>query len=245
MYHLVGDGRPGVVLVHGWMTSSRVWDAVIRELPADAAILAVDLRGSGGSERGEAAMTLERLTDDVATVIDQAGVGRFHLVGHSMGGQLAQLLAIRLADRVRSLALLNPVPLAGLPLPADVARWFREAGGQAEALGRILDAACRSLTSEDRARLLAVAVGIAPRTIAEVFAAWSAGLPAAPVGAITASTMVVATDDPFLPPALLVDAVAGRIPRATLAHLDGVGHYPQVEGPAATAALLADFWRRV
>ena len=119
-YHLVGHGPPSVVLVHGWMTSGRVWDRLLELHPVDGALV-VDLRGAGGSSRGAAALSLDRLVEDLRAVVDHAGLGRFHLVGHSMGGQLAQLLAARLPSRLRSLALLNPVPVAGLPLPPEVA----------------------------------------------------------------------------------------------------------------------------
>ncbi len=242
-YHLVGHGPPSVVLVHGWMTSGRVWDRLLELHPVDGALV-VDLRGAGGSSRGTAALSLDRLVEDLRAVVDHAGLGRFHLVGHSMGGQLAQLLAARLPSRLRSLALLNPVPVAGLPLPPEVAASFRAAGGKPEALGAILDAACRQLPPEGRALLLAEALAIAPEVIADGLDAWTAGSNDPLALTAPPPALVLATDDPFLPPALLAEAVAARIPGALLEHLPGPGHYPQVERPAPTAELLAALWGR-
>jgi non-heme chloroperoxidase len=245
-YHIVGEPPPRVLLVHGWMTSGRVWDQVLPALAAHGPLV-VDLRGAGASGACAAGITLDRLVDDLVAVVDHAGLARFHLVGHSMGGQLAQLLAARAPGRLRSLALLNPVPVAGLPLPAPVADSFRAAGGQRAVFDGILDAACRQLPAEARALLLDEALAIAPAVIAEVFDAWTAGSPApvSPPPSMTGvPTLVLATDDPFLPRALLADAVAARFPGAALEHLPGPGHYPQLEHPAATAALLAALWAR-
>jgi non-heme chloroperoxidase len=231
------------VLVHGWMTSGRVWDGILAALAPHNGLLVVDLRGAGASTPGSAGITLPCLVDDLAAVVDHAGLGRFHLVGHSMGGQLAQLLAARVPGRLRSLALLNPVPVGGLPLPAAVADGFRAAGGQRAAFDGILDAACRDLPAEARALLLDEAVAIPPAVIAQLFDAWSTGT-AGTLAIDGVPTLVLATDDPFLPPQLLAEAVVARIPGAAFEHLPGPGHYPQLERPAATAARLAALWAR-
>jgi non-heme chloroperoxidase len=237
---VVGEGAPAVVLVHGWMTSSAIWESLVG--PLEVGALLVDLRGAGASSRGQAPHALPLLVDDLRAVVDHAGLERFHLVGHSMGAQVAQLFAA--ADgRVRSLALVNAVPLAGLSLPAQVARSFRHAGGQRAAFDGIFTAACRELGAADRARLLEVALAIAPEVIAEWFDTWTGGL-ATSLDGISAPTLVLSTDDPFLPPALLAEAVAARIRGARLEHLSGPGHYPQVERPLETAARLRAFWER-
>jgi len=53
--------------------------------------------------------------------------------------------------------------------------------------------------------------------------------------------LALATDDPFLPPAFLQQAVVDKIARAKLAYLPGAGHYPAAERPAETAAILLAF----
>jgi pimeloyl-ACP methyl ester carboxylesterase len=154
------------------------------------------------------------------------------------------LLAARRPAGLRSLALLNPVPVGGLPLPPEIATAFRGAGGKQEAFDGILSAACLELSAADRALMLGEAMAIAPEVIAAVFDAWTAGKPDATIDAITVPTLVLATDDPFLPPAFLTSAVVERIPGATLHHLPGPGHYPQLERPAAVVEQLQAFWGR-
>jgi non-heme chloroperoxidase len=244
-YHTSGQGPPSVVMVHGWMTSSRVWDALLGELAgANVGILTVDLRGAGASARGAHGLSLAGFAEDVRAAADHARLERFHLVGHSMGGQIAQLVAAEAPGRVRSLALLNPVPLAGLSLPDGVARSFRGAGGRRADFDGIFTAACRELPPLERAALIDEALAIAPAIIAETFEAWSRGVAAAALPAIAARTMVLATDDPFLPAQLLADTVVARIPGADLLYMAGPGHYPQVERPSGTAARLTTFWGR-
>ena len=243
-YHTSGQAPPSVLMVHGWMTSSRVWDALLAELAeAPIGVVTFDLRGAGGSSRGLGPLSLARFAADARAVADHAGLGRFHLVGHSMGGQIAQLVAAEEPGRVRSLALLNPVPLGGLPLPEGVARSFRGAGGKRADFDAIFSAAYRELQPRDRALLIEETLDIAPEVIAETFDTWSQGLAgAAPT--IAARALVMATDDPFLPPQLLADAVMARLSQASLVHLAGPGHYPQVERPAATANRLMELWGR-
>lgn len=242
-YHPVGPGRPTVVLVHGWMVSGPVWHRLL-PLLGDRSALVVDLRGTGGSASGSTPVSLDLLVEDLRAVVEHAGLERFHLVGHSMGGQLCQLLAARHPKRVRSLALLNPVPLSGLPLPPDMAAAFRGAGGKREVFDGVLSAACKQLEEPDRALLLQQALATDASTIAQMFDAWNRGTATAPLAAIAAPTLVLATDDPFLPPELLNSAVVTPIPGARMEILYGAGHYPQLERPADTAQHLLRHWDR-
>lgn len=236
-----GSGEPAVLLVHGWMATHGVWGA-LRPLLGERRVVAPDLRGTGESSGGADGYTLDQLADDVVRVAEAAGLESFHLVGHSMGGQVAQRVAARVPARLRTLALVNPVPLGGLALPAELAAGFRAAGGRRDALGGILDAACRTLAPADRERLVDTAAGIDPSVIAAGLDAWTRGLPGdGPLG-IRCSTVVVATDDPFLPPVLLEEAVVRRITGARLERVPGPGHYPQLEAPAALARVLRELW---
>lgn len=235
-----GEGAP-VVLVHGWMVSSAVWDDFVPQVQGRR-VLRPDLRGSGKSPRGTATITLEVLAADVARAIEALGGEPVHLVGHSMGGQLAALVAAVAPERIRSLVLLNPVPLCGVALPDEVAVMFRTSGADRAAQGRILDMACKELSPASRARLLDDAGAIDAAHIAEVFTAWTTGGHVERYGDVKASTLVVSTDDPFLPPDFLRSDVLAKIPGARMVHLPGPGHYPQVERPHETAALLAAHW---
>jgi non-heme chloroperoxidase len=225
------------VLVHGWMVTSKVWDDFAPRLGARTFTPSTVPAASEISSATLATLAT-RVLEDAA----RAGFERFHLVGHSMGGQLAQIIAATAKDRVRSLALVNPVPLGGLPLPPDVGDAFRTSGGNRAAQGGILDQACRELSPVAKDALLADAGTVPAAWIARALDLFVAGGDTAVLGSIACPTLVVATSDPFLPPAFLEQAVVSKISGARLAVLEGPGHYPQIERPGELAALLRAFF---
>jgi pimeloyl-ACP methyl ester carboxylesterase len=171
-------------------------------------------------------------------------VPRLDLCGHSMGGQVAQIAAVRAPGLWRSLTLVNPVPANGLALPEPLARQFRAAGGLRGALAQIIDAACKSISPGDRVDLVADALGIAPPVIADGFDAFTRGVPELELTRVSAPTLVLGSDDPFLPARLLDAQVVGPIRGARRAHVEGAGHYPMLERPRETARELLAHWGR-
>ena len=241
-YRVIGEGPRTVVLVHGWMVSGAVWNAMVERMDLTGLRLVIpDGRGTGESGKPTGGYTLETLARDVLTVVDAAGAKRFTVVGHSMGGQLAQWVSALVPDRVEALMLMTPVPAAGLPLPPDAAGLFRTSAGNREKQQTILTLATKQLPPEGMEALLKDAAGVSAPAIENIFDAWTAGGFANKLSAITAPTLVMATDDAFLPPPFLRDAVVNPIRRARLAYLPGPGHYPQVERPVETAAMLSAF----
>ena len=112
---------PAVVLVQGLGLSSRFWFDQPERLLASGAprVVLVDNRGTGRSDKPRAPYRLPQMADDVARVIREAGAGPAVVVGISMGGMIAQHVAMRHPRDVRALVLLATTP--GLPhakLPA-------------------------------------------------------------------------------------------------------------------------------
>lgn len=252
-YRSFGSGPTTVILVHGWMVSGAVYDDLVdalgvsREDPRLALtrdrlrLVIPDLRGAGRSGKPEGGYTVAQAAEDVIAVADAVRADSFVLVGHSAGGQVAQWLAAERAERVLGAVLLCPVPASGMALPDDARALFRSAGRDAGARGTVLQLACKELTEAARARLLEDSAGVAPACIEQAFDAWTTADFADKLAAILAPTLVVATDDPFLPPDFLRQEIVSRIPRADLAYLPGPGHYVQVERPRETAALIRAF----
>jgi pimeloyl-ACP methyl ester carboxylesterase len=120
-----------VVFVHGNVSSSLFFLPLMSSLPAGVRALAVDLRGFGGSETlpVDATRGLRDFSDDVASVLDELGLGAVHLVGWSMGAGVVLQLLLDRPDVVASLTLESPVSpygfggtrLDGSPLTPDAA----------------------------------------------------------------------------------------------------------------------------
>lgn len=241
-YRKVGDGDQVVLFLHGWMVSGKVWDWVHETLAlGNACFVVPDQRGTGGSHKPETGYAISDYADDALSLMDGLGVERFAIVGHSMGGQTAQYIAAHHPARVRALALINPVPAGGVPLPDDVVTMFRGSGVTRAAQAGILDAATKQLDASIKEALVADAANVSTACIEQAFDAWVAGGFADVLSKIIAPTLVLATDDPFLSPEILREYVTTPIQGARQAYLPGPGHYPLAERPAETTAILEAF----
>jgi 3-oxoadipate enol-lactonase len=103
-YEAWGRGEP-LLLLSGLATDLRIWACQRMVFGRRFRCIAVDNRGSGRSGKPDGPYTLEQMAADAAAVLDAEGIGRVHVVGHSMGSYIAQMLAVEHPDRVRSLTL--------------------------------------------------------------------------------------------------------------------------------------------
>lgn len=113
---------PALIFLHFWGGSSRTFSKVIKHLSSTYKTFAIDFRGWGAST-GPAEPTsysISQLADDVQTVITMLPIGDFVVVGHSMGGKVAQLLATRGVQCLKGLVLVAPAPAGALVLPEDM-----------------------------------------------------------------------------------------------------------------------------
>ena len=105
-YESIGDpAKPPVLLIMGLALSSRAWGPLPELLARDFHVLVFDNVGTGKSGRRGFAYRMRDLADDAVAILDHAGVAAAHVFGISMGGMIAQEVAIRHGERVRSLAL--------------------------------------------------------------------------------------------------------------------------------------------
>lgn len=117
-------GDPALVLVMGATASMLGWPEALCRALADRGLFVVrfDHRDTGGSSTvapGEATYSVEDLAADVLAVMDGYGLDRVHLAGMSLGGYIAQMVALMHSGRVASLTLIASEPLGwdGAPLP--------------------------------------------------------------------------------------------------------------------------------
>jgi pimeloyl-ACP methyl ester carboxylesterase len=106
-YELYGDlGKP-LVFIHGYTGDTSDWTHQIGRFSDSHRILVFDNRGHGDSEAcpDRGAYTVEHMLEDAIQLIDEVGFDRLHLVGHSIGGAVAQEIALRSPERLLSLTL--------------------------------------------------------------------------------------------------------------------------------------------
>lgn len=250
--HAHDGGRgPAIVLLNGWTLSGLVWpQQLIASLEQTHRVVRVDNRGTGWSRDARRPFTIGDLAADVRRVIDALGLEAPTVVGLSMGGMIAQELAIRWPDRVGRLVLLAtrpPNPDATLPPTAVLAamlatppegvslrHFLRDGWAMATAPGfpadhpDVVDEVAAAIARRPTAR-------VALLDQARAIAAWSG---VQRLGLVTAPTTVVhGTDDPLVPVHNGM-RVAQLIPGARYVELDNVGHLVPYEAPDAVEQIV-------
>lgn len=242
-YRYRGEGRLPVFLIHGWAMSGAVFDDVITHLDCKhQRFIVPDLRGAGGSDKPESNYTFENYAADVLAVADHLGIERFVVVGHSMGGQIAQWLAAFHAERILGVVLVCPASAAGFHVDEEAKNSLANAGGNREVLRAIMQSVCQNPAPTVLEKLLADSMRTAPIAARESFHTSRQGGFSHALVEIRAPTLVIATDDPFISPHVLEAEIVSKISGAQMAILPGPGHYAPVERPHETAALLTAFF---
>jgi pimeloyl-ACP methyl ester carboxylesterase len=141
-----GEGRP-LLLLNGWTAGGNVWPASwLKDVERNSRVIRMDTRGSGLSRTAPAPFTMSDLADDAAAVLRATGVEQARVLGLSMGGMIAQELALRHPALVSELFLVatrppTPAQIAGSPELTDRAFDRPEPGESREAFLRSLWAA--------------------------------------------------------------------------------------------------------
>ena len=233
-----GDATP-LVLVHGFTGGRIDWADVIDDLAADRRVVAWDHRGhSDSTNTGDpATYTFDQLVADAIDALEQLEIDRFHLLGHSMGGVVAQRLVLEHPERVESLVLMDTLAQP-LTLPSG---WIegtlalgREQGMDAVAEMMAGFTESSSVAPEaDRPRIAARNRHKLSHMDIEAFAALAGQLQTFPglldrLPTISCpTTVLVGEHDVGLRES--ATAIAQAIPGAHLVVIDGAAHCPQEE----------------
>lgn len=242
LFYLGGPGGPAgalpVVLLHGAGGSSAMWTQLHTALRAGRAVYALDLPGHGRSAPLLDPPTIEHYAAVVRAFLDEAGLERVAVVGHSMGGAVAQVLALEARDRVAGLGLVGT-------------------GAKLRVLPEILEAIPRDFEgSVERICRLCYGPGAAPELVARGIAEMRKVAPSALLGdflacdrfdirdrlpSIAVPTLAVVGEQDVMTPPKYAAYLADRIPGAQMAIVPGAGHMLPVEAPAALAERLRSF----
>ncbi|MBK8082464.1 MAG: 3-oxoadipate enol-lactonase [Devosia sp.] len=249
-YRLSGrpDG-PALAFANSLGTDLRIWDEVVARLGQHYRIVCYDKRGHGLSDAPLADYTLDDHLDDLAGLLDHVGFATTALVGVSIGGLIAQGMALRTPARLTALVLCDTAPRVG-----DAAMWNGRigavlAGGPAAIADAVMDRWFTEQFRREHPDDLAGWRNLFVRTDTAGYASTCATLRdtdlTARIGTIATPTLVVAGELDRATPVDMVRDCAARIPRSRFEVLPGAGHIPSIEQPAALAALIDDFLKEV
>jgi 3-oxoadipate enol-lactonase len=244
-YETAGRG-PAVVLIHGGLNDSRLWDEQMKPLSKHFRVVRYDLRGFGRSNA-------ERVefwpTEDLRALLDLLKIERATLVGLSLGGIVAADFALEHPDRVERLVLVGS-GLRGAGLPPDEKAVAARRAAESEGMGKYFETFLQSdmlagLRTRPRAR------DAMRRMMVENYKAnayISAGYSQSPepptaqrLGQIKAPTLVIVGSLDGRNLQTIADTLAAQIPGARKVVIDGASHHPPVETPRQFNRALLDF----
>ena len=237
-----GSGELALVFLHYYGGSSRTWDKVAQALPDRYRIVAIDHRGWGDSDAPANGYRIADLANDAAGVIDALGLKRYVLVGHSMGGKVAQLMASRRPKGLEGLVLVAPSPPTPMLLSEAQRATLSSAYQSRESVefvidhvltARPLDAACREQVIEDSLKAAPQAKAAWPDV------AMAEDISAA-VESIGVPTLVISGErDQVDRVATLEAELLPRIPHAAMYIIPDTGHLSPLEAPEDVARIIA------
>lgn len=244
-------GATPAILLHGLLGSRRAWEPQLAALSADRTVLAWDAPGYGSSA-GLDEPTLAAYADAVARCADEAGFDRFHLVGLSFGGMIAQHAALRLTDRLVSLSLLSSSPKFGFDGVTTAESWRAARLAPLDAGRRPIDFAPDVLRAISGP---AITDGALAGEIRAAELVTDAGLRAAIDALITHDTrealaqidvpaLCIVGDADAETPVAYSRFLAEHLPDARLEVVAGAGHLVHVEAADAVNRLLAEHFTR-
>lgn len=243
--HGADGAKPVIVLVNSLGTDARIWDHVVAKLVSDHVLVTYDKRGHGLSDLGHPPYRIEDHAADLAGLIDHLGYASVVVCGLSVGGLIAQALCATRPDLVKALILSDTAHKIG-----TAEMWAKRITKvEADGIGSILeDIMSRWFTAGYRVPENAAYRGYCNMLVRQPVLGYS-GTCAAIRDAdfteisthISVPTLcIVGAEDGSTPPDV-VRSLADLIPGARFHVIDGAGHIPCVEAPAAFTAVLGDF----
>ncbi|NNF77683.1 MAG: alpha/beta fold hydrolase [Rhizobiales bacterium] len=248
LFYLREGSGPDLVLIHGVGSQHGDWAGVAKALAGKFSILRYDLRGHGTSAAPPGPYEIEDFTADLIALLDETGLVRPHIAGFSLGGLIAQCIALNYTERVDKLALLGTVAgrtpeekarvkgrleFIASSHPADyfdqsVSRWFTEEFQAAHP--DVVAARKAVVTAMDGDAYAAAYHALAMTDFSDR------------LSEITHETLVATGEDDIGSNPRMARFMADAISNSRLEILPGLRHSILLEAPDQVAGLLSDFF---
>ena len=244
-YELHGSGPHHVIALHGWFGDRTSYRPLMRWIDAGSFTYALmDQRGYGDSRTAGGAFTVEEVAADALALADHLGWDNFSVIGHSMGGKVAQRLVADAPGRVTALVGISPVPASGAGMTDDVFAFFGGARDDAEARRAII---ARTTGQRLPGAWLEATVRYslecsAPEAFGRYLPSWSRGDFHEEVrDAGTPALFIVGEHDPELSADTMRATVLRWFKNARLVSFANAGHYAMDETPLDLVATIERF----
>ena len=261
-YKVVGQGKPAFVLLHGFAASVFSWRKVMEPLSEAGMVVAFDRPGFGLTERhmpgewdGESPYSPEAQADLTVSLLDELGIDRAVLVGHSAGGTIALLTALRHPERVEALVVEDAAVYDNTGTPEWVGPFLRTPpmGRLGPLLVRSVtlwgEAAIRTAWSDPDKITVELISGYKKPLQAENWdrALWELALASHPLGLgelldeVSVPALVITGERDRIVPTRNSERLAAELPAAELVVIPDCGHVPHEECPGEFLEAVREF----
>ena len=236
-----------VLLVQGLGYGRWGWDPIVAGLAERHRVVRFDNRGIGASDKPPGPYTADEMALDALQVLDEAGVERAHVVGASLGGMIAQCLAVAHPDRVERLVLCCTTPggADAVPMPAVTTRLLAEAAelDPAVALRLFVENALGARPPDGLVdELLTRRIASPPDPVGwQAQAAAGLTFQGVELERVAAPTLVLHGTEDNVVDHRNADLLVQRIPDARAQLLEGTGHMFFWEQPETSVRLITEF----
>ncbi len=250
-YDVRGTG-PALLLLHAFPLGMAMWDDQARALSSSFQVVRFDCRGFGGTPPGDGLLTMERIADDAAALLDHLGLPAAALCGVSMGGYAAFAFVRHHPTRLRALVLADTKASADTDAAratrAEQADQVRREGTAAVAdafLSRLVGKTTHAERAQVLARLREMILKNPPRGITDALAGLAARADSTPtLREIRVPTLVVCGEEDVITPPAEAEALQAAIRGSALELIPKAGHLASVEAPDPFNRAVEAFLRR-
>ena len=238
-YERRGRGTP-LVLVHGFPLDHHLWDEVVPLLEDTFDVILPDLRGFGESTTIDSPYGMDELASDIAGLLDQLGIQKAAIAGHSMGGYVALAFARLYPNRVSGLGLVSSQVLADPPERKE-GRYKSAADVSANGIGSVVETMTPKFTTDERLQAYARTSmeHQSPAAYIGALKAMAERADSTPLlAALQVPVVVIHGDADSLIPLDRAREIKAALPQAHLVEISGAGHMPMMEAKEKTAEAL-------
>ncbi|ANI89765.1 hypothetical protein A9P82_10980 [Arachidicoccus ginsenosidimutans] len=239
-----GDKNPTLLFIHFWGGSSRTWKPVTDILYTKYRCVRFDQRGWGRSDKPKSGYDIRSLAEDVLALVAILGLEDYILVGHSMGGKIAQVIAGSNPKGLRKLILVAPSPATPTILPKEMKQKMTTAYTSLENITETIEQVFKAtdLSSESKQQVT--------EDMQHHSTASRCSWPESALGEdvseclpnIQIPTLVIAGENDIVDsPDRLRQEVLQKIPNAEMVIIPNVGHLMMLQTPEKVAELISTF----
>ena len=242
-----GQGKPALLFLHFWGGSTKTWTEVTEILKDDYRCISYDHRGWGKSDKPESGYSIKELAADTMALIAELKLDNYIIVGHSMGGKIAQYIGGLKPAGLRGLVLVSPSPAFPTIMPAEMYEGMINAYTSLAAINATIDHVfmAETLKPEIRQRIIE---DIQNNTTASRLG-WPTNALTEDVSEalknINVPTLIVAAENDIIDsPERLKAEVFANIAGSELEVVKDAGHLVMLQFPETVAQLIRDFVKR-